>query len=811
MKPMKFLLTALILCTSIATAVPDPPHSKLSPSLRLLRAVRQNPTDGMPQAMLSLANAPELNVTVRFAEPFDLATWESRGMRLRRIAGEYAGSGSVYGAIMTWDEIDRWVNHPDVLMIASDWNPRVLPCLDLSAPEIGATEAWEMVSAGGFPIIGEGQLIADFDTGVDVFHPALFRRSELRYDWIDIDQNGAFTPGTDVVDLDSNGTGSLSEILDLNDGEIYDPAMTFGGNGISNDDGVYQADWDWLYNDANGNDRRDYGAGNGFSEDDPGYGEMVFHCDDLNGNNELDVGEQLILLAESKISAVMEDDGGTVRRRGIDLIQAAPDYNGHGTAVSGVLAGGTPGVSRFCGIAPGADLLMGYYFNGVPFSSYLPWVREEGCRVLLYEFGGFVFQPLDGSSNEELLLDSEAAQGVMQVLPAGNLNRGYKHCQLQVASGQDYPISISAEQWEGADPTQMYSTFLWREPDVELTFSLEDPYANTVDLEGNSGIQYFGQWEVYSGFWVSPRGTAEYDIALWGASGEILNGTWILTVHHPGGVDFELNGNIADDVSSWEGGIEFIDYRSNDKTVTWPATADSAFVLGSYSTRGYEQYIGVGSGSIQPGEISLFSGRGTRIDGVHILSIAAPGNYDVYSTRSEYGYPYTHAGYRQFSGTSAAGPHVAAAAALVMQADPSLTRLEVEQYLEEYALKDDFTGPEYNDTWGHGKLRVAELVSYLDVPLTGSRAILPGSLTLNAYPNPFNASVSLQVQLKNRQTVRLAIFDLLGREVAVIYEGMLGPGTERFTWQAEGMSSGIYWATLESDLDQTAKKVVVLK
>ncbi|HDH58004.1 MAG TPA: T9SS type A sorting domain-containing protein [Bacteroidetes bacterium] len=146
-----------------------------------------------------------------------------------------------------------------------------------------------------------------------------------------------------------------------------------------------------------------------------------------------------------------------------------------------------------------------------------------------------------------------------------------------------------------------------------------------------------------------------------------------------------------------------------------------------------------------------------------------------------------------------------------MQADPSLTRPEVEQYLEEYALKDDFTGPEYNDTWGHGKLRVAELVSYLDVPLTGSRAILPGSLTLNAYPNPFNASVSLQVQLKNRQTVRLAIFDLLGREVAVIYEGILGPGAERFTWQAEGMSSGIYWATLESDLDQTAKKVVVLK
>lgn len=172
---------------------------------------------------------------------------------------------------------------------------------------------------------------------------------------------------------------------------------------------------------------------------------------------------------------------------------------------------------------------------------------------------------------------------------------------------------------------------------------------------------------------------------------------------------------------------------------------------------------------------------------------------------------YTHAGYRQFSGTSAAGPHVAAAAALVMQADPDLIRIEVENLLESYALKDDFTGPDYNDTWGHGKLRVDELIPYLGVPLEPLQVPLPGSITLDAYPNPFNASVSFRVDLPVREEVDLVVFDLLGRKITTIYQGVLGPGIERFTWQAENFPSGIYLVALDGQSNQAIQKVVVLK
>ncbi|MFH1862911.1 MAG: S8/S53 family peptidase [bacterium] len=797
------LISILLGWCAVNAAVNDPIDLKLSPPLRFLLAVREAPPETLPTMLRSVVAAEEISVSIRFVAGIEPAEWEGRGLRFQKVLGQYAGSGTIYGAVMAWDEVRRWAQEAEIAMISSDWRPCVYPCLDVSAPEVGASEVW------GFPITGDGQMVADFDTGVDIFHPTLFRAATA-YNWIDVNQDSAFTPDVDAVDLNGNGINEWNETLNFFDGEIYDPAMTFGGTGISNGDGVYQADWDWLYNDSIHNQMRDYGPGPSFTEADPGYGEKLFYCVDANENNELDPGETLLLLDASKVRAVMQP-GGMVRRRGVDLINAMPDQNGHGTAVSGVLVGGEPGISRFCGLAPGADLLMGYFFSGVSFTQYLPWVRNEGCRVLLYEFGGFVFNPLDGSTNEELLLDSEAGQGVMQVTPSGNLNRGYKHCQLQLASGASVPVQMEVAEFEGSEPTSWFGSFLWREPTIEISFQLQEPNGASIFLEGIGGTQPLGDWTVYSGFWVSPRGTAEYDISVFDGGGQPALGIWTLTLSHPGGVGFEVNGNVADDVTAWGGGAEFLDYRSNDKTVTWPATADSAFVLGSYSTRGYEQYVGVGSGSIQPGEISLFSGRGTRIDGMHILSIASPGNYDIYTIRSEYGLPFSHGGYRQFSGTSAAGPHVAASAALVMEAEPSLTRLEVETILEDYALKDSCTGSSYNDTWGHGKLRVNELIATLAVAPENPKATLPQTLEISAYPNPANPTVAIELQLTRQQEITVAIYDLLGREVDQIYHGMAGPGTYHLTWRAGEFSSGVYLLALEAEGQRLARKVVVLK
>jgi hypothetical protein len=807
------LLVVAVLATNVSAEI-DRYGGKISPPLKLLLSLHRAGVDRAPLSLQDLVAKEEINVSVQLAGPSNPAVWEGRGMRLRKLAsGRWAGLGDVYGARMSWDEIEGWASDPGVLRIESDWRPGIVPCLDLSAPEVGADQCWEMISPQGFPITGQGQLVADFDTGIDVFHPMFFRPSGLSFNWLDVDSNGVLTPGVDCVDLDSNGVGIREEVLRFLDGQIYDPAHTFGSADPSNNDGIYQADWDWLYDDIDDDGQRDYGVSSGFNENTPGFGEPIFYCDDLNHNNTLDLGERLIQLGPSKIRAVVDGwspQGPVVHRRGIDLISAFPDYNGHGTGVSGILVGGEPGRSKFCGLAPGADLLMGYT-NFTWFTEYLPWVAEEGCKVLLYEFGGWVFNSLDGSTLEEYLLDSLAGIGVMQVTPSGNLNRGYKHCQLQIGTGESVPITVGAAQYTGLDPTGFYCTFLWRFPDTDLSVSLQDPYGFTLDLLGTDTTQYFGSWTVWSGTWVSPRGTAEYDFIVDGGSGPVT-GDWEIIVHHPGGTaGFEVNGYIMDDVSSWGGGVEFTDFRSNMKTVTWPATADSAFVLGSYSTRGYEQYIGVGLGSIQSGQISQFSGRGPRIDGEPRLSVISPGNYDVYSTRSVYGAPFTHAGYRQFSGTSAAGPHVAASAILARQADTTITRIEIETLLEEYAFRDNFTGPQWNDSAGYGKVRIDDIVSYLGLPLAHGPVSLPTTLALTAFPNPFNAATALRVDLPGRQMVELTVWNLQGRKVADLYGGEMAAGYHRVTWDAAGLPSGVYWVSLKAGEQQTVQKVALVK
>ncbi len=48
---------------------------------------------------------------------------------------------------------------------------------------------------------------------------------------------------------------------------------------------MFMPDMDFLYNDKDGNGRRDYGTRRGFTENDPTYGELLFIAIDLNGNN----------------------------------------------------------------------------------------------------------------------------------------------------------------------------------------------------------------------------------------------------------------------------------------------------------------------------------------------------------------------------------------------------------------------------------------------------------------------------------------------------------------------------------------------
>ncbi len=813
------ILVTIIIVLCIPLGGADAKAGKKDSALRFLMERRESlskhpsPSHGLPAE----AGSEKAVVTVKFdhiLSASEIASYESDGYSFYSVGGGIARTGAIYPVRIPWEMIDRADSIEEILRIESGWKPAVFPLLDVSSHEIEADSVWKYNDPLGFPLTGGGMRIADFDTGIDVFHPSFFYADGDTFDWLDDNDNGVFDSGYDAVDRNGNGYFDLGEMLRFYDGWVYDPAMRWGGGYPSNNDGVYQTWWDWLYADENLNGTREYGPTYGYTDSDPAFGEPLYITLDANGNGALDVGEKLVALGTSKVFATMNEDE-IERVRGTDIILTDHDTNGHGTSVSGILAGGTVGHHIFTGIAPGAEILAGAYFSGNPISLLIPWARSRGADAMLYEFGGFVWDFLDGSSLEEELITIENSTTI-QVTPSGNLGRGRKHAIATVPALDAVTLRIYVPSYGGSDILYMFGSTLWRTDISDLTFRLKSPAGGQIVLDGATWS--VDNYYVWYDFDTSPRGTCKLDLYVDCDANPDILGTWELEVENGTASPVEVISNIADHLSSWAGGAEFTNYYTDERNVTFPATADGAFVNGSYSTRGYEGYGGVGGGSIAVGEISAFSGRGARIDGLHLLDICSPGNYDVWSCRSHSdGAGYPVGSYRQFSGTSAAGPHVAAAAVLVQQAFPLATMEDVAHLLTSHALADSFTGPVYNDTWGYGKLRLLGAVGFATAVEDMAGGLLPPSLLLDQnYPNPFNPSTSIPFYLPASGRARVAIYDVKGRLVSVVRDRFLEKGPHSVRWdgtdsKGRTVASGLYFCVLTQNGGRQTRKMILMR
>ena len=65
------------------------------------------------------------------------------------------------------------------------------------------------------------------------------------------------------------------------------------------------------------------------------------------------------------------------------------------------------------------------------------------------------------------------------------------------------------------------------------------------------------------------------------------------------------------------------------------------------------------------------------------------------------------------------------------------------------------------------------------------------------YPNPFNPSTTIEYGLPSVSKVRLTIFDVLGRNVATLYDGVQEAGYQRLRWDAP-VSTGVYFYSIDA-------------
>ena len=218
----------------------------------------------------------------------------------------------------------------------------------------------------------------------------------------------------------------------------------------------------------------------------------------------------------------------------------------------------------------------------------------------------------------------------------------------------------------------------------------------------------YKEWEgktLYANLQVSARNTGKIDVYLFDETAgppnpAVETGTWKLHVTDPspgGSVPITVLGSVMDEASGWGKGIHFPALPTEDHLVGYPGTADHG--LGVAAFTGHPKYGAVS------GERAYYSGRGERFDGTRYMYIAAPDNPVVGGWDGE-----TPARYYEYGGTSGASPHVAGAAALLIESNPQLKGDGVRDAIRDGALVDAQVGAAPNGDWGYGKLRIYESV-----------------------------------------------------------------------------------------------------
>lgn len=91
-------------------------------------------------------------------------------------------------------------------------------------------------------------------------------------------------------------------------------------------------------------------------------------------------------------------------------------------------------------------------------------------------------------------------------------------------------------------------------------------------------------------------------------------------------------------------------------------------------------------------------------------------------------------------------------------------------------------------------------------------SVLPTQWGLSQnFPNPFNPSTSIRFQLPEASIVSLKVFDALGREVAVLVDGLKASGRYIVNWNSAGVPSGVYFYRLQAGKFVETKKMILAK
>ncbi|MCF2141913.1 MAG: S8 family serine peptidase [Candidatus Lokiarchaeota archaeon] len=554
-------------------------------------------------------------------------------------------------------------------------------------------------------IQGEGIIIGIVDTGIDWQHPDFYETAPKL-----VFQGGPWPSSNGVSDnlyIDLNNDGIYTDAtLETTEGPIrlLDNGELNQSGEIISSVGDYDPGIDLFFIDQN-ND--------GIYNSEPGSEEPIFKLyNDFSGILVQGLEIHLIDRTRSKIIKMWDMSTQRYYVRGVNLsssLNTEKDYDGHGTHCASIAIGGKVNVGKFVGVAPKANLKivkLPDWDNRTKISEGIKWLVNDGIDILSLSYGDYWKNlTLDGAGKSEGGSELEDTiewvyqQGVIPIISAGNNGDKDAHATLQVPSqnsdSTDIVIPVQPKI------TSLDLTLLWKSPNSALDISIIDP--NNIEISPKININATdGSWNVvsdsfpifgnfyhvqwFSALHANSRGTNktyirivcnpfpdnistpsnDHNIHQFALNNTVV-GNWKIKITNP-----SISSKIQDVQAYLVSNEEYISYvghpgayfltPNRNMTISSPATADHAIVVGSYITSH--------SSSSKIGKISDFSSWGPRIDYVLPKMITAPGEA-IMAAASKHANSNGN-NYTQKSGTSMATPFIAGCCALALNANSSL-------------------------------------------------------------------------------------------------------------------------------------------
>lgn len=322
-------------------------------------------------------------------------------------------------------------------------------------------------------------------------------------------------------------------------------------------------------------------------------------------------------------------------------------------------------------MAPDAEMYLAYYDGtDLAFGQAVEWLMEQGVDIISNSTGSNGLTPMDGTGITAELVDEAQQAGIFWVNAAGNEATSHWRGQFNDPNNNnihdffpDTDVIPFIPYGPGYETSIILSWDDWQAVDQDYELILMDADGN---LLAKSEDYQDGQPGAIpaEGFFYEFEDDNIYLLAIENAFGEARgDATFDLFIH---------NGDFHPD------------YLVPDHSLSTPADARGAFAVGA---------VYWADDALEP-----YSSRGPTADGRIKPDIAAPSVVDSASYVDE-----------GFNGTSAATPHVAGAAALLMQARPEFkgNPSALAEFLQSLAVDLGDSGPD--NTFGAGRLSLGQV------------------------------------------------------------------------------------------------------